>query len=91
MDISEDLLCSAFNYKVQTNEENNNDKFDPSRAQYNIYTNLMNSMKRSSHKVMRIYQILIKLLNTLLKIIMIIHHSKNIIIEYYLKLLSNLI
>ena len=35
MDISEDLLCSAFNYKVQTNEEKDNDKFDPSRAQYN--------------------------------------------------------
>ena len=25
MDISEDLLCSAFNYKVQTNEEKDND------------------------------------------------------------------
>jgi hypothetical protein len=35
MDISEDLLCSVFNYKVKTNEEKDNNKFDPSRAQYN--------------------------------------------------------
>lgn len=35
MNISEDLLHSVFNYTVKTNEEKENDKFDPTKIQYN--------------------------------------------------------
>jgi hypothetical protein len=53
MNISEDLLNNVFNYTVKTNEEKENDKFDPTKIQYN---NLYKSVEYFEKKFAPGYQ-----------------------------------